>query len=843
MTDERKTKAQLIREMGILRADLRKLEKREQQRERVEGALRESAEQYRLLFENSGDAVLFAQPDGTIHSANPEACRMFGRTEKEIRKLGRAGIVDTSDPRLTAALEERRNTSKFRGELNLLRRDGTVFPADISTVVFKDSQGIERTSMLIRDMTSRKQRKEEQAYETRLHKFRSEMSHSINRQLSLGEMLQQSAEIITRILDIACAHVWIVNRETHSVELQGHAELSTLGADTDACIHIANLVAGKVVAEGQMIRSNSVLDGRSLIDASWARHHNIVAYAGLPLLVENQIVGVLTVFASTLLLEPTLSPLAGSVVTLAQGIMRKKAEESVALLAHTIRSIGECVSITDTDNKILFVNEAFLRTYGYTADELIGKPITVVRPPRSEPAAEKVLPATLEGGWQGELVNRKKDGTEFPIALSTSVVRNEKGQSIALVGIAADITERKRAEDALRVSLEKYRVLFESFPLGITISDKSGKIMEVNRQSEKLLGITSEVLAQRSIDSKEWQIIRKDGTRMPADEYASARALRENRLIENVEMGIVKDKGEITWISVTAAPIPLEGYGVAIAYGDVTERKQAEEQVQILSRFPAENPNPVMRIASDGVILYANDASGPLLAMWNIQTGQLMPDDWRTQIAEVSKSGQRKEIEVRCGQRVFSCILASILGAGYVNVYGRDVTERKQTEARVKQALEWQEAIFEGSRDAIFISDQDSRFVAVNNAACDLTGYSREQLLKMRIPDLHDHPDLDAYKTFHQRIFDGENILSEAKILRNDGRKVDTEFNNRRVSIAGKPYMHTTARNITERKRAEEALIESERKLKTLFEILPVGASVLDAERNVVYVNSALERI
>jgi len=149
-----------------------------------------------------------------------------------------------------------------------------------------------------------------------------------------------------------------------------------------------------------------------------------------------------------------------------------------------------------------------------------------------------------------------------------------------------------------------------------------------------------------------------------------------------------------------------------------------------------------------------------------------------------------------------------LIGGEQVAAYGiyRDISDRKQAEASLKQALNWQQTIFEGSQDAIFISDQDSRFVAVNNAACDLTGYSREQLLKMRIPDIHDLPDLDAYKMYHQRIFGGEEILSEAKILRSDSAKIDTEFNNRCVSIAGKLYMHTTARDITTRKRAEEEI-------------------------------------
>ncbi len=142
------------------------------------------------------------------------------------------------------------------------------------------------------------------------------------------------------------------------------------------------------------------------------------------------------------------------------------------------------------------------------------------------------------------------------------------------------LIERRRTEEALRVSLEKYRVLFESFPLGITITNDYGRILEANRASERLLGLPVHKHSERTIDDPEWHIIRPDGTPMPADEFASVRALHENRLIENVKMGVVKDGGEVTWINVTAAPIPLEGYGVAVAYGDITAQIQFEHDLR-----------------------------------------------------------------------------------------------------------------------------------------------------------------------------------------------------------------------------------------------------------------------
>ena len=126
-------------------------------RKQIEDALRDSEERCRSMFENSMDGILLTIPDGQVLKANPAACRIFGRSEAEICRVGRAGVVDASDPRLSKAIEERARTGKFSGELTFLRKDGTMFPGEISSAIFKDSEGKLKTSMIIRDITDRKQ--------------------------------------------------------------------------------------------------------------------------------------------------------------------------------------------------------------------------------------------------------------------------------------------------------------------------------------------------------------------------------------------------------------------------------------------------------------------------------------------------------------------------------------------------------------------------------------------------------------------------------------------------------------------------------------------------------------
>lgn len=117
------------------------------------------------------------------------------------------------------------------------------------------------------------------------------------------------------------------------------------------------------------------------------------------------------------------------------------------------------------------------------------------------------------------------------------------------------------------------------------------------------------------------------------------------------------------------------------------EREKAREAIVSVARFPEENPSPVMRFSYDGTILYANSASLPLRKLWHSELGRQVPVDIANSVKGVCDSGLNKEIEVVCGDTVFSLILACIKSVQYVNVYGRDVTKRKQAENALQERI------------------------------------------------------------------------------------------------------------------------------------------------------------
>jgi PAS domain S-box-containing protein len=134
---------------------------------------------------------------------------------------------------------------------------------------------------------------------------------------------------------------------------------------------------------------------------------------------------------------------------------RDVAEKESTFLAQVLRNINEFVSITDTDNNITFVNQSWLTTFGYTEEEVIGEKINLIVSPSNRPGIiDEILSTTISGGWRGEVLNRRKDGSEFPVRLVTTIIYDKEDKPVFLVGISHDITYRKKTEEELKIHRE-----------------------------------------------------------------------------------------------------------------------------------------------------------------------------------------------------------------------------------------------------------------------------------------------------------------------------------------------------------------------------------------------------
>jgi len=220
----------------------------------LERALRESEAEYRMLFDRSLDAILLAAPDGAILDANPAACEMFGRTVEELRACGREGVIDLTDPRVPEAIEERRRTGRWTGELIFLRRDGTKFPCETSSVLFTDRFGQSRTSHILRDVSLRKEAEELQ------RKLDAEIQQS-QKLDSLGSLAGGVAHDMNNILAAIQAVVETL-RLTHAGDVP---LVEALGLVEKASTRGRDLVLGLTKFSRKNLQQPELLDLNALV--------------------------------------------------------------------------------------------------------------------------------------------------------------------------------------------------------------------------------------------------------------------------------------------------------------------------------------------------------------------------------------------------------------------------------------------------------------------------------------------------------------------------------------------------------------------------------------------------
>ncbi|NTU86303.1 MAG: PAS domain S-box protein, partial [Chloroflexales bacterium] len=262
------------------------------------------------------------------------------------------------------------------------------------------------------------------------------------------------------------------------------------------------------------------------------------------------------------------------------------------------------IFVTTCDGEWRYANEALAQLLEYASPAALMQ--QNVRELYQQPTARDALLTRLRRGEpvrNAELELRTQGGALRTVLASMTLEGNQ------LSGMLIDITERTRAEQQANVTLETYRVLFETLPVGVTITDQEGQIRETNPAAVAILRLPTAEHTQRALSSPVWQVIRPDGSPMPVEEFAGVRALREQRQVRDVEMGVIAAAGQVSWISVTAAPLPIPGQGAVIVYQDISAHKQAARIGERYQLLAARARDIVLFVRPDGRIVEANAAA------------------------------------------------------------------------------------------------------------------------------------------------------------------------------------------------------------------------------------------
>ena len=293
-----------------------------------------------------------------------------------------------------------------------------------------------------------------------------------------------------------------------------------------------------------------------------------------------------------------------------------------ALAEHQIIFDNAFVGVVHTRERVIVrCNRRFEEMFGYGVGELNDQDVFVLYPSRED--YDRI--GRQGYGWlvdhdaySDERQMKRKDGDLFWCQVSGRTLDHDHPSRDG-VWIFQDITERKRAEEALtranerleqrvaertadlrrayealrdemsarrqteedlRASQEKYRALFEAFPIGISLTDEDGNVIEINRKLGRIgtLATVARFTRELGMTSLEARLVHPDGTPLKHDELPSTRAIREQRVVDDVELGIRYSNTKTRWFTVTAAPIPVKGYGAMVAYSEITERKRMEER-------------------------------------------------------------------------------------------------------------------------------------------------------------------------------------------------------------------------------------------------------------------------
>jgi PAS domain S-box-containing protein len=556
---------------------------------------------------------------------------------------------------------------------------------------------------------------------------------------------------------------------------------------------------------------------------------------------------------------------------------RKKTEEELLYQANLLQNVSDAIIATDQNFKIKSWNKASEKIYGWKEDEVIDKKVRdVTKLEYPHDNQEEVLKQFLkEGYWRGEVTQRHKNGKTINVLASVSLIKDRAGNSIGAVAVNRDITERKKAEEALRESEAKHRNLFENARDVILTGDLEGNVTSINKAIEEYGWKREEIIGKSMLElmSKEsWPSLLKG-----IDQIAEGKPLKG-------EIELATPKGKRT-AEYKSNPIiqDNEVIGVQVIGRDITERKEVEQKL----RDSEEKFRAITLSANDAIVLiddegkfsYWSPAAQKMFGyakeevnnkkMYELITPERFRQDHISAFERFKKIGKGniigKTVEVPAIKKdgtefpvKFSLSALQVKGKWYALGIFRDVTERKKMEESLAASEEKYRSLFESANDALVYSDLTGRILNLNKRAEELAGIKKEEILgksfwKLGLVDSKLITLL--LKRLANRLKGKPDEEFELELTGKDGRKISLEVNATLIRRENIPQgFLAIVRDITEKrtlqeklrqysehleelvKKRTEELSEAEKRYSVLVEEASDGLLILQ-DRKIVFAN------
>jgi diguanylate cyclase (GGDEF)-like protein/PAS domain S-box-containing protein len=761
-------------------------------RKQTEEALRQSEEKYRTILANMEEGYYEVDLAGNLTFCNEAECRIHGRTRDEMIGLNNRQFSSPETARRIYAISNKVYKTGIPAKIvdyEIIRKDGSVAMIEMSISLLRNAAG-EPIGFygVSRDRTEQKKaemalRENEQKYRDLVENINDIIyatdEHGIFTYIAPGiEAIggYTTSELIGRpFFDFVFEEDIPYMREMFERDLSGHAEPHEYRAITKT---------GEI---------------------RW------IHTSASPFFKEGRAIG--------------LRGVSTDITT------RKRAEEAVRESEEKYRTIlssmEEGYYEVDLAGNLTFFNNSLCRIYGYTRDELIEMNNRAYMSPETAKKTYQLFNKVYKTGEPSKIFDwefMKKDGKTITVEISVSLMKDSQGNAVGFRGIVRDVTERKRAEEALRESEETLRALINAPTDSVLLLDSRGMILDLNEIAAERLGKNrDELIGTLAEDS------------LPVD-IAKRRRATISQIFETRRPVRFEDERDGIWYDTAAHPI-MDKDGmvrrVALIARDITGRMRAEQAL----RESEEKYRTILvnmeegyyEVDLPGHITFCNDAvcrhhqrsREELLSMNNRE--YMTPEMAKNIYAifnEVYRTGiparfvdieiTRKDGTVALLEESVS-LLRNATGKP-IGFYGvsRDRTAQKQAEEALRQSEEKYRTIIENIEDGYYEVDLEGNFTFFNDAACRIHGYTRDELIGMNNQEYMDKETAKkVYKIFNTVLRTGKSAtISNWQVTRKDGSQCDVESSVSLIrDMGGNPKgFRGIIRDITARKQAEEEL-------------------------------------